>query len=93
MVVLMTNAREMIIDQLCHVRARQREELDAAIEAAGGNLEIDSKEGQTVAMRVELLLDMEGLIKPEDQVRTNLTSIDSLEALIERRRAEREGGE
>jgi hypothetical protein len=86
----MTDVREMIIDQLAYVRARDRSQLDADIAAGGGDLEIDSKEGQTVAIRVELLLDMEGLIRPEDQTRTNLTTIGSLERLIERRRRERE---
>jgi len=87
MAVQLTDVREMLIDQLAYVRARERTELDDAIAAAGGDLEIDSKEGQTVAIRVELLLDMEGLIRPEDQTRTNLTTIASL---IERRRTERE---
>jgi hypothetical protein len=80
----------MLIDQLAYVRARERSQLDADIAAAGGDLEIDSKEGQTVAIRVELLLDMEGMIRPEDQTRTNLTTIGSLERLIERRRRKRE---
>jgi hypothetical protein len=80
----------MLIDQLAYVRARERSQLDSEIAASGGDLEIDSKEGQTVAIRVELLLDMEGLIRPEDQTRTNLTTIGSLERLVERRRRERE---
>jgi hypothetical protein len=75
---------------LAYVRARDRSQLDADIAAASGDLEIDSKEGQTVAIRVEILLDMEGLIRPEDQTRTNLTTIGSLERLIERRRREQE---
>jgi hypothetical protein len=86
----MADVREMMIDQLAYVRARDRSQLDAEIAAAGGDLEIDSKEGQTVAIRVEILLDMEGLIRPEDQTRTNLTTIGSLEQLIERRRREQE---
>lgn len=86
----MTDVREMLIDQLAYVRARERSQLDSEIAASGGDLEIDSKEGQTVAIRVELLLDMEGLIRPEDQTRTNLTTIGSLERLVERRRRERE---
>lgn len=43
-----------------------------------------------MAIRVEILLDMEGLIRPEDQTRTNLTTLGSLERLVERRRRERE---
>ncbi len=86
----MANVRDTVIEQLAYVRARDRNQLDADIAAASGDLEIDSKEGQTVAIRVEILLDMEGLIRPEDQTRTNLTTIGSLERLIERRRREQE---
>jgi hypothetical protein len=88
--VRMTDIRGLLIDQLAYVRARPRTQLAADIAAAGGDLEIDSKEGQTLAIRVELLLDMEGLIRPEDQTRTNLTTISSLEQLINRRCSERE---
>ena len=87
----MLNVREILITQLAYVRGRDRAELDAEIAEAGGNLEIDSKEGQTVAIRVEITLGMEGLIKPEDQTRTNLTTIRSLEQLIERRQREQDG--
>jgi hypothetical protein len=88
MAVQMTNIKETLIDQLAYVRARERSELAAAIDNAGGDIEIDSKEGQTVAIRVELVLGMEGLIRPEDQKSENLTTLKSLEALIERRRDE-----
>jgi hypothetical protein len=87
----MTDTTDMLLDQLALVRGRRRAQLDAAFGAGGGDLEIDSKEGQTVAMRMEILLDMEGLIRPEDQTRTNLTTVRSLERLIERRRSERKG--
>jgi hypothetical protein len=85
------DVRQILIDQLAYVRARDPSELEAEIAIAGGNLEIDSKEGQTVAIRVEIVLDMEGLIRPEDQSTENLTSLGSLEDLIQRRRAEAEG--
>lgn len=88
----MADVRDIVIEQLAYVRARDRSQLDADIAAASGDLEIDSKEGQTVAIRVEILLDMEGLIRPEDQTRTNLTTIGSLKRLIERRRREQEDG-
>jgi hypothetical protein len=87
----MADVREILITELAYVRARDRGDLETEIAAAGGNLEIDSKEGQTVAIRVELTLGMDGLIRPEDQTRTNLTTIQSLEQLIERRRQERDG--
>jgi hypothetical protein len=86
------NVRQVLIDQLAYVRACEPSEIEAALEQSGGDVEIDSKEGQTVAIRVELVLDMEGLIRPEDQTREALTTVSSLQALIERRRAEREKG-
>lgn len=92
MAVQLTNVRQVVIDQLAYVRACDPSDIEAAIEAAGGDLEIDSKEGQTVAIRVELELDLDGLIRPEDQTTENLTTIASLEALIESRRAEHEKG-
>lgn len=87
----MNDTRGMLLDQLALVRGRDRSQIEAQLGGEGGDMEIDSKEGQTVAMRMELLLDMEGLIRPEDQTRTNLTTVRSLERLIERRRTEREG--
>jgi hypothetical protein len=91
-VVQMTNVRPVLIEQLAYVRACDQSELEAAIAEAGGDIELDSKEGQTVAIRVEIALDMDGLIRPEDQTRENLTTLSSLMALIESRRAEHEGG-
>lgn len=88
MTVLMTNVRQALIDQLAYVRACEPAQIEAALDGAGGDIEIDSKEGQTVAIRVELVLNMEGLIRPEDQTTENLTTVSSLEALIERRREE-----
>lgn len=87
----MADVWEILITQLAYVRGRERGDVEAEIAAAGGNLEIDSKEGQTVAIRVEITLGMDGLIKPEDQTRTNLTTIRSLEQLIERRQREQGG--
>jgi hypothetical protein len=86
----MTNVEQILIEQLAYVRAIEQLELEAAITEAGGDIELDSKEGQTVAIRVEIALDMDGLIRPEDQTRENLTTLSSLMALIESRRAEHE---
>lgn len=90
MAVQMTNVRQILIEQLAYVRACDASQIETALDEAGGDLEIDSKEGQTVAIRVELVLHMEGLIRPEDQTTENLTTVNSLEALIERRRSEHE---
>ncbi len=88
----MADVRQVLIDQLAYVRACEPSEIVAALEQASGDIEIDSKEGQTVAIRVELVLDMEGLIRPEDQTSENLTTVSSLQALIERRCADSKKG-
>ena len=92
MLVQMTNVRQALIEQLVYVRACDPSEIEAALDAAGGDVEIDSKEGQTVAIRVEMALVMDGMIRPEDQTSENLTTLSSLQSLIEHRRAEREEG-
>jgi hypothetical protein len=89
--VRMSDVRELLIDQLAYVRACDRSELEGVL-GEGSEVEIDSKEGQTVAIRAELLLGLEGLIRPEDQTRENLTTISSLEQLILTRRAEHGNG-
>lgn len=89
--VQLADVKQILVEQLAYVRACEPSELRAEIDAAGGDLEIDSKEGQTVAIRVEMVLDMEGLIRPEDQTRENLTTLSSLLDLIERRQGEAKG--
>jgi hypothetical protein len=89
-VVQLADIRSTLIKELAYVRACEVDALLKSVEDAGGDLEIDSKEGQTVAIRVEIALGMDGLIRPEDQTSENLTTIASLEALIEQRRAEHE---
>jgi hypothetical protein len=79
--VRMSDVTEMLLEQLAYVRACDRGELERSI-VENGDVEIDSKEGQTVAIRAELLLGLEGLIRPEDQTRENLTTISSLAQLI-----------
>lgn len=56
-----------------------------------GDLKIDSKVGQAVVGYLEVALDREGLVRVEDQTRKNLTSLNGLEAMIERRLTETEG--
>lgn len=69
-------------------RARPLAEIASLADAAGGDLEIDSKEGQFIAVRFETHLNLPGLIRPEDQNRRNLTTISSLTRLIQRRLSE-----
>jgi hypothetical protein len=75
----------LILEELAIARARPVSEIETLARAAGGDLEIDSKEGQFVAVRLEIHLGLPGLIRPEDQNRHNLTTISSLTRLIERR--------
>jgi len=79
---------DVLIEKLAFVRGIAEDQLRVEIGEGGGDLEIDSKAGQAVAALVEIALDMEGAIKPEDQNRRNLTSLWSLEQLIRTRQAE-----
>jgi hypothetical protein len=88
--VQMTNLTQLVIGHLAAVRACETAALEAAVTAGGGDLELDSKEAQTVAVLVEMELGMEGMIRPEDIKRENLTTLRALEVLIERRRVEKE---
>jgi len=89
--VQMPDVARILIEQLAYVRACELSEIEATF-SAQGDIELDSKEGQTVAIRAELVLDMDGLIRPEDQTRENLTTVSSLVALVQRRRSEHERG-
>ncbi len=86
MAVQMQNqVRQMLVDQIAYVEGRTSAEIQARIDAGAGDLEIDSKLGQTVAVRVAVLLEMEDLIRPEDQKRKNHTTVNALEELVCRR--------
>lgn len=80
--------RKLVIEALAVARAVSVDDLMREIDAAGGDLEVDSKQGQAVAAIVQGRLGIDGLIRVEDQKRSTLTSVKSLEALIERRRGE-----
>lgn len=90
MAVQMTHMRQLVTGHLAAVRSCEVVAIEAAVAAGSGELELDSKEAQTVAVLVEMELGMEGMIRPEDIKRENLTTISALEALIERRRIEKE---
>jgi hypothetical protein len=85
--------RQMLVEQIAYVEGRTEADIRNKIDAGEGDLVIDSKLGQTVAVRVAVLLDMEDLIRPEDQKRKNLTTVNALEDLISRRVAEHESRE
>lgn len=82
----------LIIEKLAYVRGVDPDELQRHFQACADEFEIDSKEGQTVAIMIEEALDCDGLIRPEDERPENLTTIESLARLIERRLRERNGG-
>jgi len=81
----------LIVQQLAEVRAVTLGLVQKELEDGGGDLEIDSKQGQVVAILIEIALGCEGLIRIEDQVSTNLTSVLSLQRLISRRLAGHRG--
>jgi hypothetical protein len=85
--------RQMLVEQIAYVEGRTPAEIQETVDAGAGDLEIDSKLGQTVAIRVAVLLDMEDLIRPEDQKRKNLTTVSALADLLARRVAEYESKE
>ncbi len=82
----------LIVRHLAEVRAAPLDAIQTELEQGGGDLEIDSKQGQVVAILIEIELDREGLIRIEDQVSDNLTSVSSLQRLISRRLAGHRGG-
>jgi hypothetical protein len=90
MAVQNTDVRALLIEKIAYVRNRDQAQLEAEISATG-DLEIDSKVGQAVVGHIEMALDMEGLVRVEDQTKQNLTTLNALEAMIERRRKETKG--
>ena len=90
MVLMQNDVESVLIEKLAWVRGRDEDQIRVLVQEAGGDLELDSKEGQTVAVMVGLAFGAEDLIRPEDQKRENLTSIGSLRELLEHRLRERE---
>ncbi len=85
---------EAIIRELAVVLGEDVAALKKRIEEADDDLEIKSTQGQAVASRIEVrVLDVEDLIRPEDQKTENLTTISSLERLIRIRIKERRAKE
>ena len=77
--------RDLVIEELASVRDVERPVIEDLVRVGGGDLEIDSKEGQCVAVKLEARLGLPGMIRPEDQTRSNLTTITSLVRLIHER--------
>jgi len=88
--VRIANVRDILIEKIALVRGRDAGELRKEIDAEG-DLKIDSKVGQTVVGHIEMALDREGLVRVEDQTKESLTTLNGLEAMIERRLEEEKG--
>lgn len=76
---------DVVVRALAFVNGRDPSEILKEIADADGDLEIDSKRGQVVAICVEHELAQEGMIRLEDQRKETLTSTRSLEAMIAER--------
>jgi hypothetical protein len=80
--------REHIIESLCEVRGDDRALVDQEIERHQGDLRIDSKEGEAVCAIVEDALELGELVQAADLLPEQLTSIQSLTELFEKRVAD-----
>ena len=74
---------ELLRDALAEVRGVGRAEIDVAIDGAGGDLVIDSKEGEAVAVIVEDELGLGELVQGADLEPEELSSISALTQLFE----------
>lgn len=90
MTVQIANIRDILIEKVALVRGRDSEDLRNEIETEG-DLKIDSKVGQTVVGHIEMALDCEGLVRVKDQTKETLTTLNGLQAMIERRLEETKG--
>jgi hypothetical protein len=79
------NLRERIIKSLCLVRDVARRAIDLEIDSNGGDLRIDSKEGEAICAIVEDELDLGELVQAADLMPEELTSLTSLTRLFEQR--------
>jgi hypothetical protein len=80
--------RERIIESLCSVRDVPRQTIDAEIAANGGDLQIDSKEGEAICAIVEDALELGELVQAADLMPEVLTSVASLTGLFVKRVSE-----
>jgi hypothetical protein len=79
------NLRERVIESLCLVRGVSRQVVDSEIDANGGDLGIDSKEGEAICAIVEEALELGELVQAADLMPDELTSVASLTRLFEQR--------
>ena len=77
--------REHIIESLSWVRDTERASVDRDIGEHGGDLRIDSKEGEAICVLVEDALGLGDLVHAEDLQPEELSSVSSLTRLFEER--------
>lgn len=77
--------RDRVIESLCLVRDVPRRTIDSEIDSNGGDLRIDSKEGEAICAIVEEALELGELVQAADLVPEELTSVASLTRLFEQR--------
>jgi len=80
--------REHVIESLCWVRDADRAAIDRDIANHGGDLRIDSKEGEAVCAIVEDALELGDIVEAADLQPEQLTSVESLTRLFEERVAD-----
>ena len=81
--------REHVIKSLCWVRDAKRPQVDAEVKAHGGDMRIDSKEGEAICVLVEDALGLGEIVQASDLRPEELTSISSLTRLFVRRTNDR----
>ena len=83
------NLRERIVESLCLVRGVSRQTIDSEMEATtGGDLRIDSKEGEAICAVMEVELGLGELVQAADLLPEELTSVASLTRLFAQRVSE-----
>jgi hypothetical protein len=77
--------RERVIESLSLVRDVPGRTIDSEIDSNGGDLRIDSKEGEAICAIVEEALELGELVQAADLVPEELTSVASLTRLFGQR--------
>lgn len=77
--------REHLLESLAWVRDVERADLDSEVSAHGGDLRIDSKEGEAVCVLVEDALGLGELLQAADLKPEELSSLSSLTDLLDKR--------
>ena len=77
--------RQQVIEGLCLVRGVGRQTIDSEIASSGGDLRIDSKEGEAICAIVEGGLELGELVQAADLMPEELTTVASLTRLFGQR--------